>query len=75
MPSRDGPRREGTDKGVEIATNPGNVLGALDRARSRPCLLRGLADHPACSHCRGGRCLSVRLVPFVQILGALVAHS
>jgi hypothetical protein len=75
MPIRAGPRRGDRDEGAEIGTNSGDVLGAVDRARPRPRLLLGLADGPARSRCGGGRCLGVRLVPFVQILGALVAHS
>ena len=55
-------------EGIEIDTNPGSVLGALDRARTRPCLLTGVAGCPARSPFGGRRCLVVCLVPLIQIL-------
>jgi len=55
-------------EGIEIDTNPGCVLGALDRARPRPCLLPGVASRPARSPFGGRRCLVIWLVPLIQIL-------
>ena len=56
-------------EGIEIDTNPSSLLGALDRARPRPCLFTGVADRPARSRFWGGRGFGICLVPLVQILG------
>ena len=55
-------------EGIETDTNPGRVLGALDRTRPRPCLFPRIAGRPARSPFGGRRCLVVCLVPLIQIL-------
>jgi len=55
-------------EGIEIDTNPSSLLGALDRARPRPCLLTGVADRPARSPFADRWCLVVCLVSLFQIL-------
>ena len=59
---------EEPDEGIEIDANPGGVLGALDRARTRPGVLRRVADRPARSRFGDRWCLGVCLFPLVQIL-------